>query len=429
MKYRDIIATANGNLRRSKLRTFLTISAVFMGAFTLMLTTGIGAGLKAYVAEQVGAVGAKDVVFVSAAQEESENPFGADEPKKYDPDTQQSTAVLGGAKMLQAKDIAAIEATKGIEKVVPLYSATPQYVAFNDEQFIADLDQVVEGVNQPMRTGQQVAVDADHYEVTLPPGFVKALGFKNDQAAIGKTVSFGFKDSSGVIFNLDATVVGVQEKTIINSNQPSANTALMRDAYERMTAGLPAFQTDAYQAAFARFDSNLNQEQLKALKDDLKQNGYEASTLEDQLGIINGVITGLTTFLNIFAAIALAAGSFGIVNTLLMAVQERTREIGLMKALGMSRRKIFALFSIEAALIGFWGALTAVVLANIVGRVGSAVATNTILKDFEGLQLFSFPLISTLLIMLLIVTIAVVAAVLPARRASRLDPIEALRYE
>ncbi|HYH75735.1 MAG TPA: FtsX-like permease family protein, partial [Candidatus Saccharimonadales bacterium] len=118
-----------------------------------------------------------------------------------------------------------------------------------------------------------------------------------------------------------------------------------------------------------------------------------------------------------------------IVNTLLMAVQERTREIGLMKALGMSRRKIFAIFSIEAGLIGLWGALVAVLLANIVGRVGSEVASNTILKDFDGLQLFSFPLVSTLLIILLVVAIAVVAALLPARRASRLDPIDALRYE
>jgi putative ABC transport system permease protein len=400
-----------------------------MGAFTLMLTTGIGAGLKAYVGKEVGAVGAKDLLFVNAAQEDSDNPFGSSEPKEYNPDAEAATSAFGLGKMLQPKDIDKIKNTQGIKDVVPLYPANSEYISLGDKRLVGGVDQVIEGVNQPMRTGRQVNVNAITYEATLPPNFTKPLGFKSDQDAIGKTIGFGFKDSAGQPFVLTATVVGVQQKTLINSSQPSVNTALMRDAYQKMTAGLPTFQVNAYEAVFARFDSNLSESQLQALKDRLKENGYESSTLKDQLGIINGVIAGITTFLNVFAAIALAAGSFGIVNTLLMAVQERTREIGLMKALGMSRRKIFALFSIEAGLIGLWGALVAVLLANIVGRAGSALASNTILKDFEGLQLFSFPLTSTLLIILLVVTIAVVAALLPARRASRLNPIDALRYE
>jgi putative ABC transport system permease protein len=394
-----------------------------------MLTTGIGAGLKTYVSEQVGAMGAEDLLLISAAQEDADNPFGGSEPKEYDPNDEATTSAFGLGKMLAPKDLTAIENTKGIEEVVPLYRANSDFIGYDGKRLVAGVDQVIEGINQPIRTGRQVAVDSKSYEVTLPPNLGKPLGFKSDQDALGKTVQFGFKDSAGELFTLDAKVVGIQEKTIINSNQPSVNTALMRDAYQRMTEGLPAFQVNSYEAAFARFDTSLSDTQLQTLKDQLQKDGYAASTLKDQLGIINGVITGITTFLNVFAAIALAAGSFGIVNTLLMAVQERTREIGLMKALGMGRRKIFAIFSIEAGLIGLWGALVAVALANIVGRVGSHIASTTVLKDFEGMQLFSFPLVSTLLIILLVVAIAVIAALLPARRASRLDPIEALRYE
>jgi putative ABC transport system permease protein len=83
MKYSDIIRTANANLRKSKLRTILTISAVFIGSLTLMLTSGVGAGLTAYVQEQVDAAGAKDAIIVTA-KSENQNPVSGPESKKYD---------------------------------------------------------------------------------------------------------------------------------------------------------------------------------------------------------------------------------------------------------------------------------------------------------------------------------------------------------
>lgn len=428
MNYRDLIQTANANLRRSKLRTFLTIAAVFMGAFTLMLTTGIGAGLKAYVADQVNAVGAKDVLFVQAAQEGG-NPFKQDQPKEYNASAHQTTSAFGLGQLLQQSDLDKIKNTAGIKSIEPLYPAASEYITTSDKKYLATLNQSVEGLVQPLKSGRQVNFHTSNYEVTLPSQLVGPLGLGSNQAAVGRLVTIAFKDSSGKLFTLSATVVGVQEKTLINNNEVTANTVLMRDAYQKMTAGLPAYQSQAYQAAFAKFDTNLTPDQLTALKKTLLNNKYQAATLQDQLGIITSIISGITTFLNVFAAIVLAAASFGIVNTLLMAVQERTREIGLMKALGMGRGKIFLLFSLEATLIGFWGATIAVVLANVLGRIGSTIASRTILKDFDGLHLFSFPALSMVKIVLLIMVIAFLAATIPARRASRLNPIDALRYE
>lgn len=428
MKYWDIISTANANLRKSKLRTLLTISAVFIGALTLMLTSGVGAGLRSYVEEQVNAVGAKDVLIIQAASDGSENPISSDDnPKEYDPNARPQSA-FGGA-VLQASDIEKIRGVQGIKQVIPLYAINAEYITSGEKKFQGQLTQAVENVKQPLLTGRLTNVNGPDAEVTLPSGFVGPLGLGDNNSALGKKVTFGFKDAGGNLFTKEATVVGIQEKSLINGNDITGNLTLVRGAFDESTQGIPDFQRNQYQVAFAQFDSTYSKEQLASLKQTLKDKGYSAATLDDQLGIIRNVINGITTFLNIFAGIALVAATFGIINTLFMAVQERTREIGLMKALGMSRGKIFALFSFEAILIGFWGAIIALGIANILGRIASHFASTTIFKDFEGLELFSFPFGQMLSIILLIMFIAFLAGAIPARRASRLDPIEALRYE
>jgi putative ABC transport system permease protein len=100
------------------------------------------------------------------------------------------------------------------------------------------------------------------------------------------------------------------------------------------------------------------------LKDDLDSKGLKAVTIKDQQKIIFATIDAVVVILNIFGVVALTAASFGIINTLFMAVQERTKEIGLMKAVGMSKGKIFALFSIEATLLGLLGSLLGVAVAS-----------------------------------------------------------------
>jgi putative ABC transport system permease protein len=168
---------------------------------------------------------------------------------------------------------------------------------------------------------------------------------------------------------------------------------------------------------------------MNEVKSRLSDKGYSAMTTKDRLGTIQSVISGITGVLGAFAGIALLAASFGIVNTLLMSVQERTKEIGLMKAMGMRSSRIFLLFSTEAVLIGFWGSAIGVAVAVVVGNVGNHIVANGILKDLPGLNLLLFSPLSIIQVMLLIMAIAFLAGTLPARRAAKQNPIDALRYE
>ncbi|MFO0887206.1 MAG: FtsX-like permease family protein [Candidatus Saccharimonadales bacterium] len=427
MRIWDIILTANSNLAKSKLRTFLTISAVFIGGLTLMLTNGVGAGLKTYVDKQVDAVGAKDVLLISAKSQTNENPIANAEPTEYNPGAR-PTGQFGQA-LLTSEDLATIKSEPGIKSVVPLYNIQAEYMTTGDKKWNTTVMQTTEGVNYPVSSGRRVNVTGKEREVTIPTEYVSALGFESPEDALNKKLTFGFKNALGKLFTLDATIVGIQETSIINGSQVTSNISFAKQANDAMTQGIPEFQKDQYMIAFAKFDNSFTDQQINDLKANLSKKGFDAKTLDDQLGIITSIISAITTFLNIFAGIALVAATFGIVNTLMMAVAERTKEIGLMKALGMRKLKIFALFSFEAILIGFWGALVALGVANIVGRIGSSIASETLFKDFDGLSLFSFPALPMIGIILVIVAISFVAGTLPARRASKLDPIEALRYE
>ena len=154
-------------------------------------------------------------------------------------------------------------------------------------------------------------------------------------------------------------------------------------------------------------------------------------TLDDIIGTIKSFFDIMTGVLTIFGAIALAAAAIGIINTLFMSVQERTREIGLDKALGMSSRHVFLSFSIEAILLGFWGSVVGIILSMIAGNALNVAfhAEGGLLEAFPTFNLVQYPIENIISITIIVMIIAFLAGTIPARIAARKDPIDALRYE
>ena len=427
MKTLDIIKTANSNLRRSKARTLLTIIAIFIGAFTLTLTNGIGAGINTYIDQQLGNLGAEDMLIIQAKSDD--NPL-ASGPKKYEED--KATTNVGGFPMavLNERDIEAIKQQPGIISAELDKTATLTYMSGpNGERFVVTGGQFYDGLKISLTDGRLPDNDSEEFQVLLTPGDQTHFGFQSAADAIGKPVQVAVTSSAtNQNHEVTATVVGIQAQGLSSAGGVILNTPLNNRLFALQTEGLPDSVVGQQPIAVARFDMNAPQS-VEEIKQGLSDKGYAATTIQDQIGLFKQVINAIIMVLNFFAGIALLAASFGIVNTLLMAVQERTKEIGLMKAMGMGRRKIFALFATEAILIGFWGSVLGVLAGVGVGNIANTVATKTFLKDLIGFDLTAFPLTNLAFVVLLVMLIAFLAGTLPARRASKKDPIEALRTE
>lgn len=443
----DLVGSAVANTFRAKTRTLLTILAIFVGAFTLTLTNGLGTGINAYIDDTVTAVGASDVMTVTKPSESSSAVADTDDgPEEYDPEAVASAqAGPPGATVvaLSPDDLETLGDIDGVLDVEATKSVTPDYITAgaedagsdagsdDGEKFVVSVGSLVAGQSLQLEAGADPDDGSDEPQVVLPVSYVEPLGFADDAAAVGETVTLAVTDATRVQHTVEATVVGVAEESIASATGPSVvpNSVLTDELYELQSTGLSAEEADRYAQASVWFAPDATDAEVTALKDRLADEGYTGTTVADQLGAVRTVIDGIVLVLNAFAVIALLAASFGIVNTLFMSVQERTREIGLMKAMGMGSGKVFGLFSLEAAFIGFLGSAIGAVLAVLAGGVISSAVSTTLLADLPGLTLIAFDPVSIAVVILIVMVIAFLAGTLPAARAARADPVTSLRYE
>lgn len=437
MRFRDLLGTAVQSTLRSKLRTSLTVVAIFIGAFTLTTTSAIGTGVSDYIAAQVGAIGSADVLLVNKAAEG--DPTAADDgPRPYDPEAANGggaggasgpVALPGAGVGLSPDDVAALRDIEGVRAVTPLTGVSADWIEFADNGRFQVSVNIAAGVS-PADLAAGVALDNDTtgFEVLLPTSYLENLGFGDAETAVGESVTLGLTDYQGEAHEVSATVVGVQNESLLGSGV-GFNSALANEVERVTSTGKPENIATTFVSATVQVAEGSTTEDIAAVKARLIDAGFTAQTLEDQLGSFQLVIDGIVGVLNAFAVIALLAAGFGIVNTLLMSVQERTREIGLMKAMGMSRGRVFSLFSLEAVFIGFLGSALGALVSIAVGVPLSAMLSRTVLSGLPGLDILQYTPTSVATVILVVMALAFVAGTLPARRAARQNPIDALRYE
>jgi putative ABC transport system permease protein len=173
-----------------------------------------------------------------------------------------------------------------------------------------------------------------------------------------------------------------------------------------------------------------NPNQVPAVEDAIKKMGFSAFSIVDATRSMRQFFAVLDGFLAIFGSLALAVASIGIVNTLVMAILERRREIGIMKAIGASDADVRGLFFAEAGAMGLVGGTVGVALGWVIGHLIN-FGTNIYLErqHFPPAQIWSVPLWLVLSAIAFSVVVSLVSGLYPAARAARLDPVQALRYE
>lgn len=434
MNFFEIIKTATSNLMRSKARTILTILSVFIGAFAISLTTGLNVGVNDFVDKQMGSLGVSNEIVVMKAnkEEEKEDP---DEPTVYSKDAEQTEAAgyMNGQEIsfMNEDDLNKLKSNKKLEDVSADLSIQPLYIeGKSNQQYQASLNYLSGEPNIDLLSGELMDNKSSEYQIMVNDGYVKYLGYTNKNI-IGKTVKIAVNDYNNENTEIvEAKVVAVPNKSLLNTGGASIiNRSLNERIYEINQKNAPADAKVQYFDINAKVKNYKGQETIDSLKKEMEKDGYEVQGFEEALGQVTGVVNGITGALILFGAIALLAASFGIINTLYMSVQERKQEIGLMKALGLTRGKVFSLFSFEAIMIGFFGSALGLLGAIGAGQIINQVAGDTFLKELPTFDLIKFNLSSSLVVMAIIMLIAFLAGTLPSRKASRLDPIEALRSE
>jgi len=199
-------------------------------------------------------------------------------------------------------------------------------------------------------------------------------------------------------------------------------------ALARQGGNLGEGQTEGYDSAVVRVSDPVA---LTEVRKKITELGFASFSIVDELDQIRTVFLIVDSVLGLLGGISLLVASFGIANTMIMSILERTREIGIMKAIGAEDREIKLIFFVEAAVIGVFGGVIGVLVAWGIDGIANRLAYRFILKPQGAsfVDFFSLPPYLSIGAILFALIVSIVAALYPAARAARIDPVRALRHD
>ena len=449
MLFIDVVKRSLRNLLTSKARTILTALAIAVGTFALTLTLGASNGAKEYANNIVRSNFDPTELIVS----KDPNLFSrqdATKPQVYNPSFG-SISTFGGetrqVQYLNTADIAKIATTKGVSSVQPAITVSLQYVTRDGQKKYIGTLAPYNSYQKPELLAGSIPEKIQDNTLILPQGFLSALGFSSAKSAIGQNIRLSVQNQTSLnlittnpLAALNSSDNKSQESlfkviavSATSSTSISAATSLylytninqVESLNNYIYSGTSSYQK--YLTAYAKVTDGTNLTKLNTAQSLIKGEGYSVQSVVDTEKLITQFISVIEGIVTLFGLIAIIASLFGVVNTMYISVLQRTREIGLMKALGMHRKDISRLFKIEAGLIGLLGGIIGSALAVGIGTALNPAISNKLSLGNSKLLIFKASQILILIVVLAL--IAIFAGLLPARKAAKLDPIEALRTE
>lgn len=442
MKAHDLGELATRNLRESLLRNSLTTMGIAVGVASLVAMLALGVGLQQLAGTRLARSGLFDTVVV----------FSRRDFASFDRAERRANPSPADSRSL---DRDARRAMEQLPKVVEVY---PE-IRFPTEVRYAGRSHFTTVAGLPLSARENEAFDTmtgryfsgeQAEEAVLQEEFARALD-PRPANLLGQDLVLRYaerqplEDGGGeeqgfsiVRREKPLKIVGVVENEpfggwrsfargrvfIPNALAETLNTvqaATLRDAIREPQPGR------SYASLLVRVSGP---GAVKATQDSIKQMGFTTWSILDATRNLRRFFAVLDLFLGIFGSLALAVASLGIINTLVMAILERRREIGIMKALGASDRDIKKLFFLEAGAMGLAGGIAGVLMG---WGIGSAINMGTNLylerQELPPEQIWSAPwwLVGGAIAFSILVSL--LAGLYPATRAAKLDPVQALRYE
>ncbi len=383
------------NLVSKKLRTFLTVFGVVIGISAIYFLTSFGLGLRNLVANQV--IGDQSIKSIEVTT------------------TNSKIVKLDAATVTRLQKVAH---TNGVGKQYS-FPGTIKNKGGESDAVTYGVDESYQTLSNITTTSGRGLKNSDSYSVLVNKAAIAAAGFKNENDALGKTIDIVVplqgvettkKEVSGTF-----TIVG-----IISSGSGS-EMFIPSGLFE--VAGVTSYSQLKVLAD--------NVDNVATLRKQIESQGFQTSSPIDTLDQINQVFKFFTVILVGFGGIGMIVSVLGMFNTLTISLLERTKEIGLMIALGGRNRDMRKLFILEAMLLSFIGAVTGIILAMLSGKIMNVIINQLARRRgvTEGFQLFSNPLWVMVSLTAFMMIVGLLVVLFPARRAQKINPIDALRRE
>ena len=405
MNLSESLLTALDSLRSNKLRAALTMLGVIIGVAAVIALLSIGNGVSASINQEINAIGT-NLILISTDRDNSDG---------YPTLTLADVAALSD--QLRAPDVTDVAATAGGNFAVTaggnstrtsVEGVTANYFRVNNLDEFAAGDTLTDN---DVATQARVAVIGDLLVQDLfPDSFPVGQSVKINGASyevVGVLVSSGsaFSNTDGTVY---VPISTAQARLVTNRTRQGEKSV------DSIVA--QAVSADRNEAALEQITAVLREEHGVAYADEDDFRLFSQSDLLDTAGQITGM---LTAFLGAIAGISLLVGGIGIMNIMLVSVTERTREIGIRKAVGALRRDILTQFLLESVVLSLIGGIVGIILGWAIATVAGRVI------DLEAPLALGTVLLATGFA----TAVGLVFGIYPAWRAAGLRPIEALRYE